>query len=184
LLHANIDSSPWEACLRGGGATAFVVASPYMRKGLVWAGWMGIALLAGPVAAEEVGPPVRFFADLTPDEQSTTTVSPGSGRAEFSLDRQTLKLSWTIRYSKLTSAAIGAAIHGPQRLGANAVVQIDLGGGSRPPPVLQGAAVLTDAQLEYLLAGRMYVNIRSQRYPAGELRGQIQRVPPEAKPRS
>jgi hypothetical protein len=40
--------------------------------------------------------------------------------------------------------------------------------------------VLTDAQLEYLLAGRMYVNVRSRRYPAGELRGQIQRVPPPA----
>ena len=46
--------------------------------------------------------------------------------------------------------------------------------------VLAGSAVLTEAQLDYLLAGRMYVNVRTRRYPAGELRGQIQRQPPTA----
>ncbi len=128
-------------------------------------------------AAEEAGPPVRFFADLSADEQAATTLSPGVGRADFSLDRATLRFSWRVTYSKLTSAAIGAGVHGPQRPGTNAGVQIDLAPRSRNLP-LTGSAVLTDAQLEYLLAGRMYVNIRTTRYPAGELRGQIQRVPP------
>jgi hypothetical protein len=38
--------------------------------------------------------------------------------------------------------------------------------------------VLTDAQVEYLVTGRFYVNIHTVKYPAGELRGQINRVPP------
>lgn len=140
---------------------------------------MALALLLWPVlaAAADLGPPVRFHADLSADEQSSTTISNGRGRAEFSLERATLRLSWRVTYSGLTSAAVGAGIHGPQRPGTNAGVQFDMGGRGLVPP-LAGSAVLTDAQLQYLLAGRMYVNILSRQYPQGELRGQIQRTPP------
>ena len=135
-------------------------------------------LLATAVhAANDPGPPVRFFADLSAAEQSSTTLSPGSGRADFSLERATLRLTWHVSVARLTSAAIGAAVHGPQRPGTNAGVQVDLGG-QHPASSLNGSALLTDAQLQYLLAGRMYVNIRTRKYPAGELRGQIQRLPP------
>ena len=139
------------------------------------------ALLLAPLGllANDSGPPVRFYANLTPDEQSSTTLSSGVGRADFALQRADLRLSWRVTFSRLTSAAIGAALHGPQRPGTNAGVQVDMGG-KRPASTLQGSAVLTDAQLQYLLAGRMYVNIRTQKYPAGELRGQIQRLPPAA----
>ena len=149
------------------------------------AGWrLAVAILLLPVAtlataADSAGPPVRFYADLSPDEESTTTVSPGTGRADFSLERATLRLSWRVTYSKLTSGVIGAAVHGPQRPGTNAGVQLDMGAKGFAPPLV-GSAVLTDAQLQYLLAGRMYVNIRSRKYPDGELRGQIQRLPPSA----
>ncbi len=140
---------------------------------------VALALLVCPVLsiAADLGPPVRFHADLSAEEQSTTTVSNGRGRAEFSLERATLRLSWRVTYAGLTSAAVGAGIHGPQRPGTNAGVQFDVGGRGLASP-LEGSAVLTDAQLQYLLAGRMYVNIRSRRYPEGELRGQIQRTPP------
>lgn len=139
-----------------------------------------LALLLGvsTLRAAEPGP-VRFFAVLSAEEQSTTTLSKGTGRADFSLDRDTLRLSWRLSFSGLTSPATGAAVHGPQRPGTNAGIQIDLAPKSPGSPS-QSSAVLTDAQLEYLLAGRMYVNVRSRRYPAGELRGQIQRVPPPA----
>jgi hypothetical protein len=143
------------------------------------AGWQAAAaILLFPVAssASDLGPPVRFYADLSAEEQSTTTLSNGSGRADFSLERATLRLSWRVSFGHLTSAAVGAAVHGPQRPGTNAGVQLDMGGKGLVPP-LQGSAVLTDAQLQYLLAGRMYVNIRTRKYPDGELRGQIQRLP-------
>ena len=136
-------------------------------------------LMAGPcfaLKAAEPGP-VKFFAVLSADEQSATTISPGVGRADFSLDRETVRLSWKVTYSKLTSAATGANVHGPQRPGTNAGVQINLAPKGLTPP-LEGSAVLTDAQLQYLLAGRMYVNITSAKYAPGELRGQIQRLPP------
>ena len=138
-----------------------------------------LVLASAGLYANDPGPPVRFYAHLSPEEQSSTTISPGSGRADFELDRATLRLSWRVSFKDLTSAAIGAAVHGPQRPGTNAGVQVDMGG-KRPASSLQGSAVLTDAQLQYLLAGRMYVNIRTQKFPAGELRGQIRRLPPTA----
>ncbi|NDD74723.1 MAG: CHRD domain-containing protein [Gammaproteobacteria bacterium] len=123
--------------------------------------------------------PVVFFADLSADEQAATTVSKGRGRAEFLLDRLSTRLSWRVTTTALDSTVLGVAIHGPQRMGTNAGVQIDLAPqGARA--VLTGSAVLTEAQLDYLLAGRMYVNVRTRRYPVGELRGQIQRQPPTA----
>jgi hypothetical protein len=131
-------------------------------------------LVAAPAQAAD---PIAYFAVLSADEQSTTTESPGTGRANFSLDRDTLRLSWRITFSDLTSPPTGAHIHGPQRPGANAGVQVDLAPKGVLKSPIEGSAVLTDGQVEYLVAGRMYVNIHTQKYPEGELRGQIQRVP-------
>jgi hypothetical protein len=140
---------------------------------------VGLGVASSLASAQDPTGPIGFYADLSAAEQAETTESPGVGRADFLLDRDTVRLSWTVTYSKLTSAATGAHIHGPQRVGTNAGIQIDLAPNGLAPP-LKGSAVLTDAQLEYLLSGRMYVNIHSRQYPKGELRGQIQRVPPKA----
>jgi hypothetical protein len=134
-----------------------------------------------PVAVgDDLGPPIHFVAQMSADEQSAYTESPGIARAEFVLERATLRLSWTLTYSGLTSAPIGVGIHGPQAPGGNAGVLIEMGAnGVRTP--LKGSAILTDGQLEYLLTGRTYVNLRTQKYKLGELRGQIMRLPPSRK---
>jgi hypothetical protein len=132
--------------------------------------------LADEVRNLELGP-VKFYADMSAEEQAATTISDGIGRAEFSLDRATMNLSWVVTFKNLTSPATAAHVHGPQRVGTNAGVQIDLAPKGMALP-LKGSHVLTDAQLEYLLSGRMYVNVHTTKNPAGELRGQIQRVPP------
>jgi hypothetical protein len=41
----------------------------------------------------------------------------------------------------------------------------------------QGSAILTDAQVADLLAGLYYVNIHTDAYPAGEIRGQFVKSP-------
>ena len=153
------------------------------RRGVIAAVYCVLAVFCFGMSAgqaSEQPDPIVFYANLSADEQSTTTISPGSGRADFLLERATQRFSWQVTYQDLTSSATGAAVHGPQRPGTNAGVQFDLApeaGLSSLP--LQGAVVLTDAQIEYLLSGRMYVNIRTTRYPAGELRGQIERQPPQ-----
>ena len=89
-----------------------------------------------------------------------------------------MRMSWKVTFRDLTSTVTGAHVHGPQRPGTNAGIQFDLAANGLNNQPLEGAVVLNDAQLEYLLSGRMYVNVHSTKYPAGELRGQIQRMPP------
>lgn len=124
------------------------------------------------------GPPIRFRALLSADEQTITTESPGVGCALFVLDRPTLRIEWTVTYKDMTSAATAAHVHGPQGVGSNAGVLWDLAPDGMGSP-LSGSIVLNDGQLEYLLTDRVYVNIHSRRYPEGELRGQIRRLRPE-----
>lgn len=122
-------------------------------------------------------PPIRFAADLSSDEQSVTTLSNGTGRADFELDRDTLRFSWKVTYVNLTSPLQETGVHGPQRPGTNAPRQFELSPKGAKSPIA-GSVVLTEAQLQYLLSDRMYVNLTTTKYPAGELRGQIHRIPP------
>ncbi len=124
------------------------------------------------------GPPIVFFADLSADEESAVTESPGVGRFECSLERETLKLTWKVTYSNTTSPLTSASIHGPQTPGGEAAVLIDLGGKGLKSPI-EGSKIISPGDLEYLLTGRMYVNLHSVKYPAGELRGQLSRQRPK-----
>ena len=133
-----------------------------------------IAGLARPAPAAETAP-IHFATPLSPEEETSYTESPGTGHAEFTLDRDTLRFSWIVTFQGLTSPMTGAHIHGPQSLGSDAGILFDLGPKGAPSP-LKGSLVLTDGQLEYLLSGRMYVNLHTVKYKDGELRGQLKRV--------
>jgi len=135
-------------------------------------------LNAAPDYTGTDGQPIKFRTALSSDEQSAPTTSPGLGMAEFVLDRPTQRLDWTITFDNLTSNAVGAHIHGPQTPGGNAGVIFDLAPNGIKSPLV-GSVVLNDGELEYLLTGRLYVNIHTTEYPAGELRGQVMRVRPE-----
>ena len=139
---------------------------------------VGTAVTAQDYTGTE-GPPIRFRALLSADEQTVTTESPGVGCALFVLDRPTLRITWTVTYQDMTSAALAANVHGPQGVGSNAGVLWNLAPDGMKSP-LTGSIVLNDGQLEYLLTDRVYANITSRRYPEGELRGQIRRLRPEA----
>jgi hypothetical protein len=125
------------------------------------------------------GPPITWVTDLSADEMSWTVDSPGRGRAEFVLERKTMKLSWRVTYEKLTSAATRVAIHGPQTPGGEAGVLIDLGEKGLASPVT-GESVINDGMLRYLVTDRFYIAIATQKNKGGEIRGQLQRVSPAA----
>lgn len=129
------------------------------------------------VARADEGPPIHFYANLSADEQSAVTYSPGTGRADFVLDRETLRFSWVLTYSDLTSPPTGIGVHGPQTPGGNAGLLFDLAPSGFASPV-KGSTILSEGELEYLLTGRMYVNLRTVKYDLGELRGQVMRQRP------
>ena len=64
-----------------------------------------------------------------------------------------------------------AEFRGPDIEGTDsAIVPINLPLEGNPHP---GAATLTDRQAADLVAGRWYVILKTERYPAGELRGPV-----------
>ena len=129
-------------------------------------------------ADDTKGPPILFYADLSADEQSAVTESPGRGRADFVLDRATLNFTWKVTYKDLTSAATGTRIHGPGTPGGEAGILIDMAPKGMTP-IIEGASVLNEGLLAYLVQDRMYVNLVTTKYPNGELRAPIKKARPK-----
>jgi len=144
-------------------------------------GFIALALISFTLkhacAAESA--PIIFYADLSADEQTAPTESPGKGRADFTLDRDTLKFSWKITYSGLTSEVTGVRIHGPQRVGVNSNPLYDAGLKGLKSPVV-GSVIMGESELQYLMERHIYVNITTKKYPDGELRGHVERTRPKA----
>ena len=98
----------------------------------------------------------------------------GTFTATVSKSGATGRITWRLRYSRLTGRATAAHIHIAQR-GRPGPVAVPLCGPCRNG--VRGTANLTPAVLTALEAGRAYVNIHTARNPAGEIRGQIRAVP-------
>lgn len=114
----------------------------------------------------------EFHADLSAWNQTRLTESGALGSADLELDLATLTLSWDVRFNGLVSTPIAASLHGPSQPGANGLPFIDLAPNGIVSP-LKGSAVITEAQVQYLLAGWTYVNITTERWSYGEIRGQL-----------
>ena len=133
-------------------------------------------------SAEAADDDIVYAATLTADDQSTPTESPGKGYAELRLERATLRLTWKVTYQGLTSRITAAGLYGPENVGATAGQVVNLGVQGLGSPI-QGSQVLDDGVLQYLVTGRVYVNLHTTRYPDGELRGQLRRQRPQATPK-
>lgn len=145
-----------------------------MVVGLCFAALFTVAPAAAQMPPkDEDGPPIRWRAVLTDEQESAPTYSPGSGVAEFVLDRKTLRFTWKVTFSNLTSEVIGAAIHGPQTVGGEANALWDLAPKGLGKLPLEGYVDFNDGDIQLLTTDRFYVQIRTKKYPAGELRGQL-----------
>lgn len=153
---------------------ALGAALPALAASLLVAGVAAAGLVAA-APAQAADDDILFRATLTDNEQSTPTYSPGNGIAEFRLERATLKLSWKVTYQNTTSPVIAAGLYGPENVGANAGLVVDLANGKLKSPIT-GSTVLSDGVFQYLVTGRIYANLHTTRYKDGELRGQLLRV--------
>jgi hypothetical protein len=115
---------------------------------------------------------IHFSAALSPENETTPTESPAKGHIDLWLERATLKIRWRVTFQDLSTPLTSAALHGPENAGANAGVLINLGKGRSP---LEGSATMSDGQFQYLITTRVYANIVTQKFPAGEIRGHLRR---------
>lgn len=113
-----------------------------------------------------------FHADLSAENQTRLTISPATGTADLTLDLTNLTLTWEVHFKDLQSKPIAASLHGPAQPGANGLAFVDLAPDGIKSP-LKGSAVLTEAEVQYLLAGWTYVEITTEKFPYGETRGPV-----------
>ena len=143
--------------------------SPWFTASLLLAGTFALAACDSMSSAPK---PATFGATLNGASEVPANATTGKGDATVNLDKTTKTLSWNVTYSGLTGNATAAHFHGPAAPGVDAAVVVPIATGAVPNPAV-GTAVLTDAQIADLTAGKWYVNIHTQANPGGEIRGQV-----------
>lgn len=94
--------------------------------------------------------------------------SDAFAEAQFTYDSGSRALEYYVNYDGVAPAKVD--IHGPAAGGENAPAIVTLSLSESP---ISGKVILTQEQAAVLLAGRTYLDIHSNTYPDGEIRGQI-----------
>lgn len=114
---------------------------------------------------------VTFTATLNGANEVPPNASMAMGTATFKYDTVTHKLSGTVTFSGMTATA--SHIHkGDTAVAGPVVIPLDV----TPPvtsPITLEPTLLDSTQRADLMSGMYYVNIHSEAYPAGEIRGQL-----------
>ena len=170
-----------------------------MRKhtGLIAAALLGSALIvlaAGSYAFAEGGKtsvkadPLTGYQEATPAGVS----SPATGSFEAVIDDDAQTTDYTLSYSGLEAPVLFAHVHFGNRFTSGGVSAFLCGGGCKPAcpqsgsvsgtitaadvigPAGQGIAAGEFGELvDAIRAGLTYANVHSTKFPAGEIRGQI-----------
>lgn len=136
----------------------------HLFTSLAFAGTASLVLMTAPVFAEMM----TMKTELKGAMEVPPTDSAATGTADISVDTEAKKVTWTVIHSGLTGEPTAAHFHGPAAPGENAGPAIDISAN-----IASGTADLTDAQLADLQAGKMYLNIHTEKFPDGEIRGQV-----------
>jgi hypothetical protein len=119
---------------------------------------------------EPMGARPRFAAALNGANELPATTSPGRGALVADYLPETRVMHWTLTLRDLSGPVTWAFLCGPDGVGNDNAelvpINLELEGGTHP-----GAVTLTDQQAADLIAGRWYVNIKTEKFPAGEIRG-------------
>lgn len=110
----------------------------------------------------------NLHATLAP---APSVTSMGKGKMTGHYNSKTHMLYWHVTYSHLSGESTMAHFHGPAKPGENAPVLVPISGKHASP--MTGHAKITASQAKVILGGMSYVNVHSAKYPAGEIRGQV-----------
>jgi hypothetical protein len=138
-----------------------------------------VALLVLPLVngctgymSDPTGAKPTFKASLSAANQTPPTDSTGYGVMEARYMPTMQTIEWKFWFGKLSGPVTYAFLQGPDGVGNEHADIVPI----NPPfesNVQFGSATLTPQQSADLLAGRWSVEIRTDRYPAGELRGTL-----------
>jgi hypothetical protein len=120
----------------------------------------------------------QFEAVLDGLQQVPPNATPGSGLVTVELDDSTDMVTITSgTYQDLLANAIASHIHGLAGPGVNAAVLVPLTVSGGTAGTITGNGVITAAQALGMEQGLTYVNVHTQVFPGGEIRGQLLPIP-------
>lgn len=114
---------------------------------------------------------VAFKAVLRPEHVVPPANSTAKGELVAVFNRDTGLLRFRIHFEGLSGSVRAAAFHSPAMEGEVAAPTLSIGRAFASP--YEGRAILSPRQSANLLSGQWYVELRTERYPGGELRGQM-----------
>ncbi len=130
-------------------------------------------ILFGSLANSCMPTTSTFKATLTGASETPPDSSPAKGVANFKHDPKTNILSGTITFSGFGTPSTAMHIHqGAAGVSGPVIFPIETKGGFTSP-ISYTSPALTTAQVDTLKAGDYYVNIHTQAFPEGEIRGQL-----------
>jgi hypothetical protein len=155
------------------GSASSVWRKPMFVRSLMMAA-AGLLIAGGTVLAQGGQGPGdrRVTASLNGLKEVPQTKTSGAGTVEGVINMASRELRWNIKCTSLTSPVTGMHFHGPATEAQNAGVVVPMQGGCDGQGTT-GKVVLDSAQFSDLLAGKWYVNVHTQMYPNGEIRGQV-----------
>jgi hypothetical protein len=161
-----------------------------------------VVMLFGVAKADQLA----FVTTLTGAQEVPPNASPGIGSGLVTLDTATNLLTVNVSFAGLLSPTIASHIHCCTPPGANAIVatavptfpgfplgvttgtylqtfDLTLASTYNPAFITAHGGTVAGAQAAFiagLLNGQTYLNIHTQMFPGGEIRGQLQAVPEPA----
>jgi hypothetical protein len=117
-------------------------------------------------------PPAGFTVELSGAEEIPPVNTAASGQAEFEVDLESGAISGAVVVEDMDPTA--AHVH-QGHAGSNGPILVHLVQDPADPLRFEfpSNAALSAAQVDRLLDGELYLNVHSDLYPAGEVRGQI-----------
>ena len=132
-----------------------------------------VSLSNGTIYEIKSKPTQLFTATLNGAQETPATNSTATGSATLQLSPDELSARVSLNFSGLSSAQISAHIHGPAAVGVPGPILFPLPSGQ----VSDFEIALSPGQATDLKNGLWYVNVHSNNFPNGEIRGQFQTSP-------
>lgn len=122
---------------------------------------------------------VQFNVVLNGSQEVPSNGSPGTGTAVVVFDNVSGAMSITGSYSGLVANVNNAHLHGYAPAGVNAGVIFGLTHTGGTSGTITGNGVIPGANIANVMNGLTYINVHSDTFPGGEIRGQLINPVPE-----
>ena len=146
-----------------------------MHLGLALAALLAVAVCVPREADAKASKLLTFFAVMNGGQVVPPSTSNALGVAFLDFDSATKRLCYSITYSPLLGTETEAHLHGDAQAGQTNAVLYDLMPLGTPKVNCLGPLKGNEEGL--LKRGRMYINIHTDLFVAGEIRGQVLPIP-------